>query len=57
MKPVEVYCCGEIITCTEAINECDNCGAKYDVEGDRMYDREIQEDTEEEPSTVSSAAE
>lgn len=54
MKPVEVYCCGDIIPCTESINECETCGAKYDIEGDRIYEQELREleDSDEDPANV-----
>jgi hypothetical protein len=49
MKPVEVYCCGEIITCNEAVNVCETCGTEYDIEGDKIHettpwDEDSQED-------------
>jgi hypothetical protein len=43
MKPVEVYCCGEVIACNGSINECETCGSKYDIEGDRIYEQELRE--------------
>ena len=52
MKSVEVYCCGEIISCNEFINECENCGAKYDLEGDRIYEHELRELDEDNPTHV-----
>jgi hypothetical protein len=49
MKPVEVYCCGEIITCNETVNACETCGTEYDIEGDKIHettpwDEDSQED-------------
>lgn len=41
MKTVEVYCCGEIITCTNTINVCDMCGTEYDIEGDKIANKKL----------------
>jgi hypothetical protein len=41
MKPVEVYCCGEVISCTDAVNVCDTCGAEYDIEGDKITNKKL----------------
>jgi hypothetical protein len=47
MESVEVYCCGEVITCKESINVCETCGAEYDIDGDRINKTRLWDEPEE----------
>ncbi len=36
MEPVKVFCCGEVLVCTQHINTCDSCVTDYNIEGDKL---------------------